>query len=134
MELDPLHRAIVDAARLRTYRNAEFSLPNILFRWWVPTATALVAFAAWRWLDTERDVLPFLAAIALFPLSYLGLSISNLPYLVPRSLTIWQAAAAPATHVFVLMGTLVTLPIILGYMIFVYWIFAGKLREGERYH
>jgi len=24
--------------------------------------------------------------------------------------------------------------IILGYMIFVYWIFGGKLREGEGYH
>jgi cytochrome d ubiquinol oxidase subunit II len=111
-----------------------FSLPNILFLWWVPAATALVAFAAWRWLDTERDVLPFLATIALFLLGYLGLLISNFPYLVPPSLTIWQTAAAPATHVFFLMGTLVMLPIILGYMIFVYWIFAGKLREGEGYH
>jgi cytochrome d ubiquinol oxidase subunit II len=111
-----------------------FSLPNILFLWWVPAATALVAFAAWRWLDTERDVLPFLAAIALFLLGYLGLLISNFPYLIPPSLTIWQTAAAPATHVFFLMGTLVMLPIILGYMIFVYWVFAGKLREGEGYH
>ena len=33
-----------------------FSLPNILFFWWVPAATALVAFAAWRWLDSEHDV------------------------------------------------------------------------------
>ena len=39
-----------------------------------------------------------------------------------------------ATHIFMLMGTLVMLPIILGYMIFVYWIFGGKLREGEGYH
>src|SRR5437588_12319796 len=36
-----------------------FSLPNLLFFWWVPAATALVAIAAWRWLDTEHDVLPF---------------------------------------------------------------------------
>ena len=111
-----------------------FSLPNILFIWWVPAATALVAFAAWRWLETGRDVLPFLATIALFLLGYLGLLISNFPYLVPPSLTIWQTAAAPATQVFMLMGTLVMLPIILGYMIFVYWIFGGKLREGEGYH
>jgi cytochrome d ubiquinol oxidase subunit II len=111
-----------------------FSLPNILFFWWVPAATALVAFAAWRWLETGREVLPFLATIALFLLGYLGLLISNFPYLVPPSLTIWQTAAAPATHVFMLMGTLVMLPIILGYMIFVYWIFGGKLRAGEGYH
>jgi cytochrome d ubiquinol oxidase subunit II len=111
-----------------------FSLPNILFFWWVPAATALVAFAAWRWLETEREVLPFLATIALFLLGYLGLLISNFPYLVPPSLTIWQTAAAPATHIFMLMGTLVILPIILGYVIFVYWIFGGKLRESEGYH
>src|ERR1700730_7141427 len=111
-----------------------FSLPNILFFWWVPAATALVSFALLRWLETARDVLPFLASIALFLLGYLGLVISNFPYLVPPSLTIWQTAAAPATQVFMLMGTLVLLPIILGYMIFVYWIFGGKLREGEGYH
>src|SRR5712692_9537328 len=60
-----------------------FSLPNILFFWWVPAATAIVAFAAWRWLETKHDVLPFLATIALFLLGYLGLLISNFPYLVP---------------------------------------------------
>ena len=26
------------------------------------------------------------------------------------------------------------LPIILGYIVFVYWIFRGKVREGEDYH
>jgi cytochrome bd ubiquinol oxidase subunit II len=111
-----------------------FSLPNILFLWWVPAATALVAFAEWRWLKTGRESLPFLATIALFLLGYLGLLISNFPYLVPPSLTIWQTAAAPATQVFMFMGTLVLLPISIGYMIFVYWVFSGKLREGEGYH
>jgi cytochrome bd ubiquinol oxidase subunit II len=111
-----------------------FSLPNIMFFWWVPAATALVSFAAWRWLETGREALPFLASIALFLLGFLGLLISNFPYLVPPSLTIWQTAAAPATQVFMLMGTLLLLPIIFGYMVFVYWIFRGKLREGEGYH
>jgi cytochrome d ubiquinol oxidase subunit II len=105
-----------------------------MFFWWVPAATALVAFAAWRWLETGREVLPFLASVALFRLGFLGLLISNFPYLVPPSLTIWQTAAAPGTQVFMLMGTLLLLPIIFGYMVFVYWIFGGKLREGEGYH
>jgi cytochrome d ubiquinol oxidase subunit II len=111
-----------------------FSLPNILFFWWVPAATALVAFVAWRSIESGREALPFLATIALFLLGYLGLLISNFPYIVPPSLTIWRAAAAPPTHVFMLLGTLVMLPIIFGYTIFVYWIFGGKLREGEGYH
>jgi len=111
-----------------------FSLPNILFFWWVPAATALVAFAAWRALNAEHSMLPFFAAVGLFLLGYLGILISNFPYLVPPSLTIWQAAAAPPTQVFMLMGTLVMLPIILGYTIFIYWIFGGTLNEGEGYH
>src|SRR5882672_1934316 len=111
-----------------------FSLPNFFFLWWVPAATALVAYAAWRWIEAGREALPFLAAIAMFLLGYLGLLISNFPYLVPPSLTIWQTAAAPASQIFMLLGTLLLLPIIFGYTIFVYWIFAGKLREGEGYH
>jgi cytochrome d ubiquinol oxidase subunit II len=111
-----------------------FSFPNILFLWWVPVATALVAFAVWHWLGTRRDVLPFLGTIALFLLGYLGLLISNFPYLVPPSLTIWETAAATPTQIFFLMGTLVMLPIIIGYVVFVYWTFGGKLREGEGYH
>jgi cytochrome bd ubiquinol oxidase subunit II len=111
-----------------------FSFPNFLFFWWVPVVTALVAFVAWRSIESGREAVPFLASITLFLLGYLGLLISNFPYIVPPSLTIWQAAAAPATHIFMLIGTLVLLPIIVGYTIFVYWIFGGKLREGEGYH
>ena len=111
-----------------------FSTPNIYYLWPVPVVTALTAFAAWRWLEQGREVAPFLAAIALFLLGYLGLVISVFPYLVPPSLTIWQTAATPTSQRFMLVGTLVLLPIILGYVAFVYWVFRGKVREGEGYH
>ncbi len=111
-----------------------FSTPNIFFLWPVPVMTALVAYLAWRWLEAGRDIPPFLAAIALFMLGYLGLAISVFPYLVPPSLTVWQTAAAPASQVFMLIGTVGLLPIILGYIVFVYWLFRGKVREGEGYH
>jgi cytochrome bd ubiquinol oxidase subunit II len=111
-----------------------FSLPNILFLWPVPAITAFTAFMAWRWLEQGRDILPFLAAIFLFLLGYLGLAISVFPYLVPPSLNIWQSAAVPASQMFMLIGTLPLLPIILIYTGFVYWLFRGKLRAGEGYH
>ena len=111
-----------------------FSLPNFYFLWPVPAVTALVAFMLWRWLGKGREVPPFLAAIALFLLGYLGLVISNFPYLVPPSLTVWETAAAPASQIFMLLGTLVLLPMILGYIAFVYWLFRGKVHEGESYH
>ena len=111
-----------------------FSTPNIFYLWPVPLATALTAFAAWRGLERGSDILPFLAAIGLFLLGYLGLVISSFPYLVPPSLTVWETAAAPESQIFMLVGTLVMLPIILGYTALVYWVFRGKLREGEGYH
>jgi len=111
-----------------------FTTPNIFFLWPVPAVTALVAYLAWRWLEAGRDIPPFLATIVLFMLGYLGLGISTFPYLVPPTLTVWQTAAAPASQVFMLIGTVALLPIILGYVVFVYWLFRGKVREGEGYH
>jgi cytochrome d ubiquinol oxidase subunit II len=93
-----------------------------------------VTLILWRAIEARRDVLPFLASIALFLLGYLGLVISSYPYIVPPSLTIWDTAAAPSSQIFMLIGTVFLLPIILGYVVFIYWLFRGKVREGESYH
>ncbi len=111
-----------------------FSLPNFYYLWPVPVITALTAFFCWRWIGQGRDAPPFLAAIALFMLGYLGLVISSFPYLVPPTLTIWDTAGAPSSQIFMLIGTLVLLPFVLGYIVLVYWLFRGKVREGESYH
>ena len=111
-----------------------FSLPNFYFLWPVPVVTAGVTLILWRAIEARRDVLPFLASIALFLLGYLGLVISSYPYIVPPSLTIWDTAAAPSSQIFMLIGTVFLLPIILGYVVFIYWLFRGKVREGESYH
>jgi cytochrome d ubiquinol oxidase subunit II len=111
-----------------------FTTPNIYYLWPVPLITAALAYGLWKWLSDGREAAPFLATIGLFLLGYLGLVISNFPYLVPPTLTVWQTAAAPASQIFMLIGTLFLLPIILGYIVFVYWLFWGKVREGEGYH
>ncbi len=111
-----------------------FSLPNFLYLWPVPLVTLLVAFIAWRGLERGPDSAPFVATIGLFLLGYLGLVISSYPYLIPPSLTVWETAAAPASQMFMLVGTLVLFPIILGYTAYVYWLFRGKIREGDSYH
>jgi cytochrome d ubiquinol oxidase subunit II len=111
-----------------------FSIPNIFFLWPVPLITGLLALACWIGLRQKRDALPFLSAIGLFLLGYLGLAISWFPYLVPPSITVWDAAAAPVSQMFMLVGTLILLPIILGYTAMIYWLFRGKVAEGESYH
>ncbi len=111
-----------------------FAWPNILYLSPVPIATALVAWACWHGLNTGREMMPFLSAVGLFLLGFVGLAISNVPYLVPPSITIWDAAAVPQSQIFMLIGVLIMLPVILGYTVFVYWTFRGKMREGEGYH
>jgi cytochrome d ubiquinol oxidase subunit II len=111
-----------------------FTAPNIYFLWPVPLLTLLLAVLVWRSLEKGRELLPFVGVIGLFILSYLGLAISTFPYLVPPSLTVWDTAAVPASQIFTLIGVVFMLPIILGYVVFVYWTFRGKVRMGEGYH
>jgi cytochrome d ubiquinol oxidase subunit II len=111
-----------------------FSVPNIFYLAPVPIITALVAFLAWRSLQKGNDYTPFFASIGLFLLGFLGLAISTFPYLIPPTITIWEAAAVPASLKFSLVGTLILLPIILLYTGFVYWLFRGKTAAGESYH
>jgi cytochrome d ubiquinol oxidase subunit II len=111
-----------------------FTWPNILYLSPVPLLTAAAAFTCWWGLVNGREVIPFLAAVSLFLLGFVGLAISNVPYLVPPSLTFWDTAAVPESQIFMLIGVLIMLPLILGYTVFVYWTFRGKVREGEGYH
>ena len=110
------------------------TLPNLYYLLPVPILTALVALAEWYWLAARREVAPFLATIALFLLGYLGLVISTFPYIVPPDLTIREAAASPSSQTFMLIGTLVLLPFILGYTALTYWLFRGKIGATTAYH
>jgi len=111
-----------------------FSLPDFFYFAPIPLLAVAAALYCWRALERGRAATPFLAAIALFLLGFLGLVVSNLPYIVPPSITIWQAAAAPESQKFMLIGTVVLLPLILGYTAFVYWTFRGRIGRGEGYH
>jgi len=111
-----------------------FSMPDLAYLAPIPLATAAVALLCWRALARDHHVQPFVCAVLLFLLAFVGLVASNVPYLVPPTITVWQAAAAPSSQVFVLVGVLVLLPIILGYTVFNYWVFRGKVRAGEGYH
>ena len=115
-------------------RQRWFSWPNILFLAPIPLVTALVAYMAWRGIVRGYEIVPFISTIVIFLLGLAGLAISNVPYLVPNSVTIWQAAAPPESQIFILIGTLILLPMIIGYTVFTYWSFRGKVRPGEGYH
>ena len=111
-----------------------FTLPNLYYLSPVPILTALVVLAEWRFIAARRDVAAFLATVALFLLGYLGLMISTFPYIVPPDLTIWDTAASPSSQTFMLVGTVVLLPFVLGYTALTYWLFRGKVGESAAYH
>ena len=63
-----------------------FSWPHIVILAPVPIVTALVAYWEWRSLNSRSEAAPFLGAICLFVMSYLGIAISLWPMIVPYSL------------------------------------------------
>jgi cytochrome d ubiquinol oxidase subunit II len=112
-----------------------FAWPNTALLLPVPLATAALAWAAWRALHRGTSTYaPFLAAVGLFLMSYLGIAISLWPMIVPYQYTLWEAASSPKTQAFMLVGTLVLLPVILLYTSWSYWVFRGKVRADIGYH
>ena len=111
-----------------------FSWPNIAYFSPVPVITALLALWLWRALFGANDAAPFIAAMGLFALAYVGLAISLFPYIVPHTLTLWDAATAPEGQAFLLIGTLFLIPIIFMYVGWSYWVFRGKVRADAGYH
>ncbi|HEX2257085.1 MAG TPA: cytochrome d ubiquinol oxidase subunit II [Afifellaceae bacterium] len=111
-----------------------FTAPNVFLLWPLPLATAWLGYVLWTSAASAAEWRPFMAAIGIFLLSFIGLGISTFPYLVPPTLTIWDTAAHPNSQIFMLIGVLVLLPVIFGYTVFIYWTFRGKVRPGEGYH
>jgi cytochrome d ubiquinol oxidase subunit II len=111
-----------------------FAWPTAFFSAFVPLLVALCAFGLWQGLTRAKHLQPFLCALGLFVLSYIGIGISFYPYIVPGSLTIAEAAAPDASLGFLLFGAAFLIPIILAYTGYAYWVFRGKVDPDEGYH
>ena len=109
-----------------------FRFPEIVTLAPLPLMSALLVALLWlalRRLPTANDSFawfPFVGAVVLMVLGFFGMAYSFYPYIVPERLTIREAAAAPESLAIILVGTLVVLPMILGYTVLAYVIFRGK--------
>jgi cytochrome bd ubiquinol oxidase subunit II len=109
-----------------------FAMPQFIALLPVPAACAIAFFAALHVLRRPRVIeagyawVPFGATVLIFVLAFLGLAYSLYPYIVIDRLTVWQAAAAPKSLLFIFVGVAITLPAIIGYTIFMYRVFRGK--------
>jgi cytochrome d ubiquinol oxidase subunit II len=116
------------------YAQRWFAWPNIILTAPVPIAVAGVTLLLLRSLANKQDYRPFFLTLALFGLSYAGLGISMWPYIVPRSITIWQAASPENSQIFMLFGVAILIPMILGYTAWAYYVFRGKVKPESGYH
>jgi cytochrome d ubiquinol oxidase subunit II len=116
-----------------------FSFPNIILLAPIPLASAAIVLVmdfVLRKLPRPADRwcwVPFAGAVSLFLLGFHGLAYSFFPYILPDKMTIWQAASAPEALMIILAGTAFVLPCIIGYTIFAYKVFWGKVQELRYY-
>jgi cytochrome bd ubiquinol oxidase subunit II len=112
-----------------------FTWPRLLWLSPLPLLTAaafagiLMSVMKLQHGRSKREWLPFVLSVWVFVFAFAGLAYSLFPYLVMDRLTIWQAAAARESLMFVFVGTCVVLPMIVGYTVFSYRVFWGKARS-----
>lgn len=111
-----------------------FSRPRLYFIWLFPLLGVASFLMLMRSLKHKLETAPFFYSILLFLSAYLGLEAAIYPYAVPPTITIFDAAAQNETLLFTLWGVILVLPFVLGYTIYSYWVFRGKIAESEGYH
>ncbi|WP_373498117.1 cytochrome d ubiquinol oxidase subunit II [Desulfococcus sp.] len=111
-----------------------FTEPRIYFVWNFPLL-GMIAFGMLLWsLRKKKELMPFVSSILLFISAYLGLEAAIYPMAIPPDLSIYEAAAQRETQIFTLWGVVVVLPVVLGYTVYSYRVFRGKVADAEGYH
>ncbi len=112
-----------------------FAFPEVLLLVVMPLASILLTVLMHKLLGSlprEGDRLswlPFAISIFIFAFGFIGLVYSFYPYIIPGHLLVVEAAAAPKSLMLILVGTVVVLPVLIGYTALAYWIFRGKSTE-----
>ena len=112
-----------------------FAFPQFLLLSQIPAISiALILACHFRLRKLAKEIdhrewQPFAFAVSIFLLAFAGLAYSLFPYLIIDEITIWEAASATNSLLFILWGVVITLPAILGYTVFAYRVFWGKTRE-----
>ena len=101
----------------------------------VAASVAVVALLMFRSLTIHNhEYRPFVLALVLFGLCFVGLGICMFPYIVPTEVTLWEAAAPRNSQIFMLVGAAILMPVILAYTAYAYWVFRGKMDPDAGYH
>ncbi len=114
--------------------NRWFSLPNFYYYASLPALSLFAFTMLFRSLAQRRPVAPFVWTLVIFVASFAGLGATFFPYLVPGAITVFEAAAAPNTLVFMLAIVSFFIPIMIFYNAYQYAVFSGKLDQDKTYN
>lgn len=120
-----LSGATLRLSLIGTHRWHQHGVLAVLLALGVMAALAVSWIAGSTWTGRRRS--PFRAAVLLFLVSFGGLAVSLFPNVVPGRLSLIDAASDDRTLVFMLIGIGVLLPVMLGYNLYQYHVFRGKV-------
>lgn len=111
-----------------------------LWLWPLPLLSVLLIGLLWvdlgraqrQQLPLSRHARPFVYVLGLFLLAFIGLVVSLFPYIIPFEVTLYEAQSAESAQWFILPGILIFLPLVLGYTLWGYRIFSGKVEDYEQ--
>lgn len=111
-----------------------FTMPNLLWLSPVPLMVMGFFYKLQKALAEKAHISPFIYALALVFLGYLGLGISIWPNIIPPNISIYVASSPPQSQRFALIGAVIVIPLILVYTAWGYYIFRGKVSADDHYH
>jgi cytochrome d ubiquinol oxidase subunit II len=109
------------------------SPPRIYFIWTLPVLGLAAFYGLIKSLEARREILPFVFSVIFYLAGYLSLIASIYPYAIPTSITFQEAAAQQETLRFTLWGVIIVLPFVLGYTVYSYMVFRGKVGKESYY-
>lgn len=99
----------------------------------LPIISGILILFFFRAIHKRSEYILYWLTVGIFLCAYIGFGISTYPYIIPHKITIWEAAAPPESQLFMLIGTLLLLPILIGYTSYAYYIFRDKVTDVIEY-
>ncbi|EFA69414.1 cytochrome d ubiquinol oxidase subunit II [Cylindrospermopsis raciborskii] len=112
-------------------RTQLFAAPLIYIFGLIPVLGILFIGLLLRSLYQRQENTPLVYTFLVFCLSFIGLGFVIFPNIIPPSVTIYQAAAAPSSLVFMLTFIGFLIPVVLFYNVYNYVVFRGKIINQE---
>src|SRR6267378_1015746 len=118
---------VLVAAAVQPELSASWPDKRVALSWCFIAFTICALAIAWlARRDDADDRIGFGLALAMMLSGMVALGLSFFPNVIPFQISLWNAASHSSSQEFLLIGALVTTPVILAYTAFAYRVFHGK--------